>query len=165
MLRNGWKFGDDYEMTAVDVINGQKLGWALGCMLYEINTRKFRKNFLAVSLLYSIINIILYYSFSSLANGLVPWDFHPELLMRGPSWWLVTLYVIIGTLVGSAVGFTIAMRTSKKFNKAVRQSVFFKKAGIAGYMNNHPGIRKSLALPVSEFDEVDDVDETQLLVK
>ena len=40
LLRNGWRFGDDYEMTAVDVINGQKMGWALGCMLYEINTRK-----------------------------------------------------------------------------------------------------------------------------
>ncbi|MGK3755272.1 MAG: hypothetical protein ACI8RD_007581 [Bacillariaceae sp.] len=41
LLRNGWQFGDDYEMTAVDVINGQKMGWALGCMLYEINTRKY----------------------------------------------------------------------------------------------------------------------------
>ena len=40
LLRNGWEFGDDYKMTAVDVINGQKMGWALGCMLYEINTRK-----------------------------------------------------------------------------------------------------------------------------
>ena len=40
LLRNGWEFGDDYELQAVDVINGQKMGWALGCMLYEINTRK-----------------------------------------------------------------------------------------------------------------------------
>ena len=40
LLRNGWEFGDDYVMTAADVINGQKMGWALGCMLYEINTRK-----------------------------------------------------------------------------------------------------------------------------
>ena len=40
LLRNGWEFGDDYVITAVDVIHGQKLGWALGCMLYEINTRK-----------------------------------------------------------------------------------------------------------------------------
>jgi len=38
LLLNGWEFGDDYKMTASDVINGQKLGWALGCMLYEINT-------------------------------------------------------------------------------------------------------------------------------
>lgn len=40
MLRNGWEFGGEYEINAVDVINGQKMGWALGCMLYEINTRE-----------------------------------------------------------------------------------------------------------------------------
>jgi hypothetical protein len=40
LLLNGWEFGDDYKITASDVIHGQKLGWALGCMLYEINTRK-----------------------------------------------------------------------------------------------------------------------------
>ena len=40
LLSNGWEFGDDYKLEAVDVINGQKMGWALGCMLYEINTRK-----------------------------------------------------------------------------------------------------------------------------
>eukprot|EP00536_Pseudo-nitzschia_multiseries_P002756 jgi/Psemu1/317971/estExt_fgenesh1_pm.C_380011 len=38
MLRNGWGLGDDSEIDAVDVIDGQKLGWALGSMLYEINT-------------------------------------------------------------------------------------------------------------------------------
>lgn len=41
LLRNGWEFGDDYQLTAIDVIDGRKLGWALGCMLYEINTRKY----------------------------------------------------------------------------------------------------------------------------
>jgi GDA1/CD39 (nucleoside phosphatase) family len=41
LLAEGWGFGDDYTLNAVDVINGQKLGWALGCMLYEINTRKY----------------------------------------------------------------------------------------------------------------------------
>ena len=41
LLRHGWEFGDEYELTAIDVIDGRKLGWALGCMLYEINTRKF----------------------------------------------------------------------------------------------------------------------------
>jgi len=43
LLRNGWEFGDEYVMTAADVINGQKMGWALGCMLYEINTRKLEQ--------------------------------------------------------------------------------------------------------------------------
>jgi hypothetical protein len=41
LLSNGWGFGDDKVITVADVINGQKMGWALGCMLYEINTRKF----------------------------------------------------------------------------------------------------------------------------
>lgn len=41
LLRNGLGFGDDFVLEAADVINGQKMGWALGCMLYEINTRRF----------------------------------------------------------------------------------------------------------------------------
>jgi hypothetical protein len=41
ILRNGYGFSEDFNFTAVDVLNGQKLGWALGSMLYEINTRKF----------------------------------------------------------------------------------------------------------------------------
>jgi Golgi nucleoside diphosphatase len=111
MLRNGWEFGDDYELTAVDVINGQKMGWALGCMLYEINT--------------------------------LPWDFHPELLYRGPSWWLISLYIVLGSIAGVIVGFVAAMRFNKKFNKKVRQSQFFKKSAFA----NNSMLRKSLAMP------------------
>lgn len=38
MLIEGVKFPLDKTVTAIDVINGQKLGWALGSMLYEINT-------------------------------------------------------------------------------------------------------------------------------
>jgi GDA1/CD39 (nucleoside phosphatase) family len=38
ILHNGYGFSDDFEIMAVDVLNGQKLGWALGSMLYEINT-------------------------------------------------------------------------------------------------------------------------------
>ena len=41
LLADGWGFGENYTLNAVDVINGQKLGWALGCMLYEINTCTF----------------------------------------------------------------------------------------------------------------------------
>jgi flavin-binding protein dodecin len=40
LLSNGWGFGANYTLTVADVINGQKMGWALGCMLYEINIRK-----------------------------------------------------------------------------------------------------------------------------
>jgi Golgi nucleoside diphosphatase len=38
MLRHGYGFELDEHITATDVINGQKVGWALGAMLYEINT-------------------------------------------------------------------------------------------------------------------------------
>ena len=38
LLIDGVGFPRDYKVTAIDVINGQKLGWALGSMLYEINT-------------------------------------------------------------------------------------------------------------------------------
>jgi Golgi nucleoside diphosphatase len=37
-LRNGYGFQDDSNITAVDVLNGRKLTWALGSILYEINT-------------------------------------------------------------------------------------------------------------------------------
>jgi hypothetical protein len=43
LLSIGWGFGENYNMEVADVINGQKLGWALGCMLYEINTCKLMK--------------------------------------------------------------------------------------------------------------------------
>ena len=38
LLIDGIGFPLDYEITAVDLINGQKIGWALGSILYEINT-------------------------------------------------------------------------------------------------------------------------------
>jgi hypothetical protein len=93
---------------------------------------------------------------TNLVLSQVPWEFHPELLYKGRTWWQITLYVIFGTLAGSAVGFTLAMRMSKKFNKAVRESVFFKKSGIA----KNPLVRQSLRLPPLEelsylFDEDD----------
>jgi hypothetical protein len=36
-LIDGVGFPETYHVTALDVVNGQKLGWALGSMLYEIN--------------------------------------------------------------------------------------------------------------------------------
>ena len=37
-LIDGVGFPETYHVTALDVVNGQKLGWALGSMLYEINS-------------------------------------------------------------------------------------------------------------------------------
>jgi hypothetical protein len=49
MLCNEYRFSDDFVITAVDVLRGQKLGWALGSILYEINTREYGGLRLAVS--------------------------------------------------------------------------------------------------------------------
>lgn len=38
LLTTGFGFHLDDNITATDVVNGQKIGWALGSMLYEINT-------------------------------------------------------------------------------------------------------------------------------
>jgi len=38
ILRHGYGFDLDEHITATEVLNGQKVGWALGAMLYEINT-------------------------------------------------------------------------------------------------------------------------------
>ena len=89
----------------------------------------------------------------------VPWNFHPEFLYRGPSKLIIVLYVIIGTLVGSAVGFVIAMKTSKSFNKRVRESVFFKDHTEL-YQNSV--VRKSLGLEdyMPELDELNELYES-----
>jgi gas vesicle protein len=84
----------------------------------------------------------------------------------GPSWWMITLLILVGTLLGTAVGFIAAMRFSKKFNKRVRESKFFKSTGLA----NNSAIRKSLALPqvhedLSELEHLYDEDEKSELQK
>ena len=38
ILRNGYGFQDTDSITATNIINGQKVSWALGSMVYEINT-------------------------------------------------------------------------------------------------------------------------------
>jgi Golgi nucleoside diphosphatase len=38
LLHNGYGFQLDEYITATNVLNGQKVGWALGAMLYELNT-------------------------------------------------------------------------------------------------------------------------------
>ena len=38
LLHNGYGFGMDDTIRATNVIDGQKVDWALGAMLYEINT-------------------------------------------------------------------------------------------------------------------------------
>ena len=57
---------------------------------------------------------------------------------------MIGVYTVVGTLIGSAIGFMVAMRISESFNKTIRESHYFK---------NHPGIssnpmvQKTLSLP------------------
>ena len=86
------------------------------------------------------------------------------MLYRGPSWWLVTLYILLGIAAGGFVGFTLAMRFSKRFNKRVRESVLFKKSGL----HKSSVMRKSLALPPLEelehlYEDADEDDEKKAL--
>mmetsp|Transcript_49478 Transcript_49478/g.120105 ORF Transcript_49478/g.120105 Transcript_49478/m.120105 type:complete len:759 (-) Transcript_49478:186-2462(-) len=60
----------------------------------------------------------------------------------GPSWWLITLYIVLGTLVGSVVGFMAAMRFNRSFNKRVRESKFFRTHSFT----QNPLVRKSLSI-------------------
>jgi hypothetical protein len=72
----------------------------------------------------------------------------------GPSRALVSLYIALGTLAGSAVGFMIAMRFSKSFNKTVRQSMYFKNHP---ELVRNPVVRKSLSLPgIADIDELNE---------
>lgn len=76
-------------------------------------------------------------------------------IYRGPSYWVIGGAVLLATLGGGLVGFVVAMRVSKRFNKRVRESAFF--APIVKTKNPH--LRSSLAL-----DAMLDMDELTYLV-
>lgn len=44
LLRSGYRFRNNDTIRVTDVINGQKVGWALGAMLYEINLMPWKYN-------------------------------------------------------------------------------------------------------------------------
>lgn len=44
VLHSGYGFGMDEYVTSAEVLHGQKIGWALGAMLYEINTFPWKYN-------------------------------------------------------------------------------------------------------------------------
>jgi hypothetical protein len=67
---------------------------------------------------------------------------------------LISLYIALGTLVGSAAGFMLAMRFSKSFNKTIRQSLYFRNHP---ELVRNPVVRKSLSLPgISDIDELNE---------
>jgi glucan 1,3-beta-glucosidase len=79
-------------------------------------------------------------------------EYYPVIIYQGPNWLAMAGIIFFATLLGSSIGFVVAMRTSKKFNRKVRESVFF--APISNSKNS--SLRKSLALP--EFTNYDELE-------
>jgi glucan 1,3-beta-glucosidase len=65
---------------------------------------------------------------------------------RGPGTIALVLIVLGATMIGSILGFVFAMRSSKKFNKHVRESKFFRPISQTSLRM----VRSSLALPEQE---------------
>ena len=79
-------------------------------------------------------------------------DEYQIIIYQGPNWWVMGGMMFLAVLLGSFVGFIVAMRVNKKFNKRVRESVLFRP------LTNSKSsvVRKSLALPpISDFAELD----------
>jgi glucan 1,3-beta-glucosidase len=85
-------------------------------------------------------------------------EYYPEIITvyRGPNTFVLILIIILASILGSIAGFLIAMRSSKKFNRKVRESKYFKP--LAGSKNSL--VRKSFALP-----ELDNYDELAYLIE
>ena len=69
--------------------------------------------------------------------------------------WVIIGTALVAAIVGSAIGFIVAMRTNKKFNRKVRQSRVF-----ASFSNN-PVLRKSLAFDKFDYDDLGDIPEDE----
>jgi hypothetical protein len=71
---------------------------------------------------------------------------------RGPAYWLIGVSVFLAIVVGVMLGFVVAMRVSKRFNKSVRESTFFTPLT----RSTNPHIRSSLFLSEmsNEFAEL-----------
>jgi Golgi nucleoside diphosphatase len=118
LLIDGVGFPETYHVTALDVVNGQKLGWALGSMLYEIN-----------ALPWEIEKRYLHQLFSLDVMGDQFWE-HDSLL-------LAPVYAIL--FVGIALVVVMVIRRSSNWskqrkgiqkNEAVSSSTSFARAQI-----------------------------------
>jgi hypothetical protein len=77
-------------------------------------------------------------------------------LYHGPSKIGIALYIVLGTLAGLSIGFMIAMRYNKSFNKKVRESVWIKSNPI---VIQNPFLRKSLSLGALDIGDLSDISE------
>lgn len=76
--------------------------------------------------------------------------FTTKIINTGPPMWVLVCGAIVTALISAAVGFVIAMRTNKSFNRRVRSTTLFKP--LARSKNNL--IRSSLALDNFDYEEI-----------
>lgn len=69
---------------------------------------------------------------------------------RGPKIWVIVVIAAAATFVVTSIGFVLAMRMNRSFNKKVREASFFRP--VARSENNL--LRSSLKLPALGYEEV-----------
>ena len=80
-------------------------------------------------------------------------EYYTTVIVRtGMPIWAIVALCVVGTIVGCILGFMVAMRTSKKFNKKVRESKFFSSSNLL----QHNIVRKSLSLGALDISDWDD---------
>jgi membrane protein DedA with SNARE-associated domain len=77
--------------------------------------------------------------------------------MYDTNMWVVITMALVSALIGSTIGFVVAMRSSKKINRTVSQSQMF--ASFSG----DSLVRKSLALNKFDYDDLGDIPEDEVM--
>jgi hypothetical protein len=93
-----------------------------------------------------------------LSKDFLGWDDdeYQVVIYEGPDVKTLVLIALLCVVLGSAIGFFLAMHYNKKFNRKVRESKFFRRVN----SSTNSLVRKSFALP-----QIDNIDELERLVR
>ena len=80
-----------------------------------------------------------------------------EQVVYDTNMWVGITMALVAALIGSTIGFVVAMRSSKKINRTVSQSQMF-----APFSGNSL-VRKSLSLNKFHYDDLDDIPEDEIM--
>ena len=82
--------------------------------------------------------------------------FTTKIINAGPPLWVLVAGAVLTAVVGAMLGFVVAMRTNKGFNRRVRSTTLFKPLA----KSTNKLIRSSLALDdLLGYDEIADYDQ------
>lgn len=81
--------------------------------------------------------------------------FTTKIINAGPPLWVLVAGAFLTAVVGAMLGFVIAMRTNKGFNRRVRSTTLFKPLA----KSTNKLIRSSLALDDLGYEEIADYDQ------